>query len=168
MEGELFKIGKTFQKFIPRHFVLKDSALLIFKDSSTLTPSGNLLKAYLILFRCYLPKWIVYWASVSQWSKRLQNLSRLRVLQGASLFSSAKWHYRKMDQKYQAACPILWHSKQVLNAPDAGPWKIFLSLSMLVSGNIPRGGWIPRHETYRQKVFVQKRERLSEGWDLDH
>lgn len=42
MEGELMKIGRRTEKFITRYFELKDSALIIYKDSHALEPQGKL------------------------------------------------------------------------------------------------------------------------------
>jgi hypothetical protein len=41
MEGELFKIGRRTKKLIQRHFILRESALMIFKDAESLTAQGK-------------------------------------------------------------------------------------------------------------------------------
>jgi hypothetical protein len=41
MEGELLKVGKRSESFVPRYYILRDSALIAFKDALSSTPTGK-------------------------------------------------------------------------------------------------------------------------------
>ena len=71
MEGELLKVGKRMESFVPRFYVLKDSALLAYKNSDSTTPTGKYSSAKLVklnlkiltsypLYRCDLLKRTVH------------------------------------------------------------------------------------------------------------
>ena len=67
LQGELFKIGRRTEKMIARHFELKDSCLIIFKDSTSLIPIGRYFSSLThFLIRCYILEWAICRATLPQ------------------------------------------------------------------------------------------------------